>query len=90
MSVRVIVVRREKDVIQVFPASLVGERGEKKLVVTREKDIIQVFPASLVGERGEKKLVVTSDGATREYLKDEVFGTSGLAERRIDELLESM
>ena len=34
MSVRVIVVRREKDIIQVFPASLVGERGEKKLVVT--------------------------------------------------------
>ena len=43
-----------------------------------------------MGERGEKKLVVTSDGATREYLKDEVFGASGLAERRIDELLESM
>ena len=40
------------------------------IVVRREKDIIQVFPASLVGER--------------------VFGASGLAERRIDELLESM
>lgn len=60
------------------------------IVVRREKDIIQVFPASLVGERGEKKLVVTADGTTREYLKDEVFGASGLAERRIDELLESM
>ena len=60
------------------------------IVVRREKDIIQVFPASLVGERGEKKLVVTSDGATREYLKEEVFGAAGLAERRIDELLESM
>lgn len=60
------------------------------IIVKREKDIIQVFPASLVGERGEKKLVVTKDGETREYLKDEVFGASGLAERRIDELLESM
>ena len=60
------------------------------IVVRREKDIIQVFPASLVGEREEKKLVVTSDGVTHEYLKDEVFGASGLAERRIDELLESM
>ena len=60
------------------------------IVVRKEKDIIQVFPASLVGERGEKKLVVTTDGETREYLKDEVFGASGLAERRIDELLESM
>ena len=60
------------------------------IVVRREKDIIQVFPASLVGERGEKNLVVTSDGATREYLKDEVFGASGLAERRIEELLENM
>ena len=60
------------------------------IVVRREKDIIQVFPASLVGERGEKNLVVTSDGVTHEYLKDEVFGASGLAERRIDELLESM
>lgn len=60
------------------------------IVVRREKDIIQVFPASLVGERGEKKLVVTASGETREYLKDEVFGASGLAERRIDELLESM
>ena len=60
------------------------------IVVRREKDIIQVFPASLVGERGEKNLVGTSDGATHEYLKDEVFGASGLAERRIDELLESM
>ena len=58
------------------------------IVVRREKDIIQVFPASLVGERGEKKLVVTASGETREYLK--VFGASGLAERRIDELLESM
>ena len=60
------------------------------IVVKKEKDIIQVFPASLVGERGDKKLVVTADGETREYLKDEVFGASGLAERRIDELLESM
>ena len=60
------------------------------IVVRRENNIVQVFPASLVGERGEKKLVVTADGATREYLKDEVFGASGLAERRIDELLESM
>ena len=60
------------------------------IVVRREKDIIQVFPASLVGERGEKNLVVTADGETREYLEDEVFGASGLAERRIDELLESM
>lgn len=60
------------------------------IVVRREKDVIQVFPASLMGERGEKKLVVTTDGETREFLKDEVFGTSGLAERRIDELLEDM
>ena len=60
------------------------------IIVKREKDIIQVFPASLVGERGDKRLVVTSDGTTREYPKDEVFGASGLAERRIDELLESM
>ena len=60
------------------------------IVVRREKDIIQVFPASLVGKRGEKKLVVTSDGATHEYLKEEVFGASGLAERRITELLEDM
>ena len=60
------------------------------IVVRREKDVIQVFPASLMGERGEKKLVVTSDGATHEYLIDEVFGASGLAERRIDELLENM
>lgn len=66
------------------------EMSVRVIVVRREKDIIQVFPASLVGERGEKKLVVTSDGATREYLKEEVFGDSGLAERRIDELLESM
>ena len=54
------------------------------IVVRRENNVVQVFPASLVGERGEKNLVVTSDGATR------VFGASGLAERRIDELLESM
>ena len=60
------------------------------IVVRREKDIIQVFPASLVGERGEKKFVVTTDGAKHEYHKDEVFGASGLAERRIDELLENM
>lgn len=60
------------------------------IVVKKERDIIQVFPASLVGERGEKKLVVTSDGATLEYLKEEVFGAAGLAERRIEELLESM
>ena len=60
------------------------------IVVRRGKDVIQVFPASLMGERGEKKLVVTSDGATHEYLKDEVFGASGLAERSIDVLLESM
>lgn len=60
------------------------------IVVRRENNVVQVFPASLVGERGEKNLVVTSDGATREFLKDEVFGASGLAERRIDELLESM
>lgn len=60
------------------------------IVVKKERDIIQVFPASLVGERGEKKLVVTSDGAIHEYLKDEVFGAAGLAERRIEELLESM
>lgn len=60
------------------------------IVVRKEKDIIQVFPAELVGERCEKKLVVTSDGATHEYLKDEVFGAAGLAERRIDELLEDM
>lgn len=60
------------------------------IVVRKEKDIIQVFPASLVGERGEKKLVVTADGETREYLKEEVFGAAGLAERRIEELLESM
>ena len=60
------------------------------IVVRKENNIVQVFPASLVGERGEKKLVVTSDGKTQEYLKDEVFGASGLAERRIDELLESM
>jgi len=60
------------------------------IVVRRENNIIQVFPASLVGERGEKKLVVTSDGATHEYHKDEVFGASGLAEKRINELLESM
>ena len=60
------------------------------IVVRKENNIIQVFPASLVGERGDKKFVVTSDGATREYLKDEVFGASGLAERRIDELLENM
>ena len=33
MSVRVIVVRRENNVVQVFPASLVGERGEKKCSV---------------------------------------------------------
>ena len=60
------------------------------IVVRREKDIIQVFPAYLVGERGDKKLVVTTDGATHEYLKEEVFGAAGLAERRIDELLENM
>ena len=60
------------------------------IVVRKENNIVQVFPASLVGERGEKNLVVTSDGVTREFLKDEVFGASGLAERRIDELLESM
>lgn len=60
------------------------------IVVRKEKDIIQVFPASLVGERGDKRLVVTSDGTTREYPKDEVFGAAGLAERRIDELLENM
>lgn len=60
------------------------------IVVRKEKDIIQVFPAELVGERGEKNLVVTSDGTTREYPKSEVFGASGLAERRIDELLETM
>ena len=60
------------------------------IVVRKENNIVQVFPASLVGERGEKNLVVTSDGAKHEYLKDEVFGASGLAERRIDELLESM
>ena len=60
------------------------------IVVRKENNIVQVFPASLVGERGDKKLVVTSDGVTHEYLKDEVFGASGLAERRIDELLESM
>ena len=60
------------------------------IVVRREKDVIQVFPASLVGERGDKKFVVTSDGATREYPKDEVLGASGLAERRITELLEDM
>ena len=60
------------------------------IVVRKENNIVQVFPASLVGERGDKKLVVTSDGETREYLKDEVFGASGLAERRIDELLENM
>ena len=60
------------------------------IVVRKENNIVQVFPASLVGERGEKKLVVTSDGVTREFLKDEVFGAAGLAERRIDELLESM
>ena len=60
------------------------------IIVKREKDIIQVFPASLVGERGEKKLVVTSDGTTHEYLKEEVFGAAGLAERRIEELLENM
>ena len=66
------------------------EMSVRVIVVRREKDIIQVFPASLVGERGEKNLVVTSDGATHEYLKEEVFGAAGLAERRIDELLESM
>ena len=66
------------------------EMSVRVIVVRREKDVIQVFPASLVGERGEKKLVATSDGATHEYLKDEVFGAAGLAERRIDELLESM
>ena len=60
------------------------------IVVRRENNIVQVFPASLVGERGDKKFVVTPDGATHEYLKDEVFGAAGLAERRIDELLESM
>ena len=60
------------------------------IAVRREKDIIQVFPASLVGERGEKKLVVTSDGATQQLLKDQVFVPAGLAERRLDELLESM
>ncbi|MFW5570186.1 MAG: hypothetical protein ACOCNZ_02985 [Prevotella sp.] len=60
------------------------------IVVRKENNIVQVFPASLVGERGEKNLVVTSDGTTHEYLKNEVFGASGLAERRIDELLESM
>ena len=60
------------------------------IVVRKENNIIQVFPASLMGERGDKKLVITSDGATHEYLKDEVFGAAGLAERRIDELLESM
>ena len=60
------------------------------IVVRKENNIVQVFPASLVGERGEKNLVVTSDGATHEYLKEEVFGAAGLAERRIDELLESM
>ena len=65
-------------------------KNVRVIIVKREKDIIQVFPASLVGERGEKKLVVTSDGATHEYLKDEVFGAAGLAERRIDELLENM
>ena len=41
MSVRVIVVRREKDIIQVFPASLVGERGEKKLVVTASGESVR-------------------------------------------------
>ena len=60
------------------------------IIVKREKDIIQVFPASLVGERGDKNLVVTASGETREYPKDEVFGAAGLAERRIEELLESM
>lgn len=60
------------------------------IVVRKEKNLIQVFPAELVGERGEKKLVVTSDGTTRGYLKSEVFGATGLAERRIDELLEDM
>lgn len=60
------------------------------IVVRREKDVIQVFPAELVGEICENKLVVTSDGTTREYLKSEVFGATGLAERRIDELLEDM
>lgn len=60
------------------------------IVVRKEKDIIQVFPAELVGERGEKKLVVTSDGTALEYPKSEVFGATGLAERRIDELLETM
>ncbi len=67
-----------------------GIMSVRVIVVRREKDVIQVFPASLVGERGEKKLVVTTNGETREYLKEEVFGASGLAERRIDELLESM
>ena len=42
MSVRVIVVRREKDIIQVFPASLVGERGEKKLVSKTRCSVHQV------------------------------------------------
>ena len=60
------------------------------IVVRKENNIVQVFPASLMGERGEKKLVITSDGATHEYLKDEVFGAAGLAERRITELLENM
>ena len=60
------------------------------IVVRKENNIVQVFPASLVGERGDKKFVVTSDGAKHEYLKDEVFGATGLAERRIDELLENM
>ena len=60
------------------------------IVVRKENNIVQVFPASLVGEREEKKLVVTPDGATHEYLKEEVFGATGLAERRIDELLENM
>ena len=67
-----------------------GTMSVRVIVVKRENNIVQVFPASLVGERGEKKLVVTSDGATREFLKEEVFGASGLAEQRIDELLESM
>ena len=35
--IRVIVVRKENNIVQVFPASLVGERGEKKLVVTSDE-----------------------------------------------------
>jgi len=65
-------------------------KGIRVIVVRKENNIVQVFPASLMGERGDKKLVITSDGATHEYLKDEVFGAAGLAERRIDELLENM